>query len=90
MELLEWVADGKWRADGGHGWGWGGDRRCRQVLQTLRSWIWQESRLQVGKQGTIERAGQVRWGLMSVRQRSCTLSRRQKERTRALRLGGAG
>lgn len=62
----------------------------RIVQQTLRRWIWQDSRLLMGRQGTIERAGQVRWGLMCVGQSSCTLSCRQKEPLRVLRLGGAG
>lgn len=56
----------------------------RQILHTLRSLIWQDSRSLVRRQRTTERAGQVRWGLMSGRQRSCTLSCGEKEPARAL------
>lgn len=52
--------------------------------------MWQNSRLLVEEQRTIERVQEVRWGLMSTGPRSWTLFCGQKELVRAVMLGGAG
>ena len=89
VQLSVLVAIGVWRAGSGHCWR--GDRENEQAgPPDTEELDLAGFKVIGGKQGTSERAGQERWGLMSVRQRRCTLSNRWKELVRALGLGGAG